>query len=375
MFLLKHEFLSVVTRPLLWIGTLAFCVFLVHLVGHLAIGEEPVTVALYQTPGDSSEMTKWLQQARGLLIQMAGVSIVPPGDEVTSDIANRMVRDQADIAITQTIDGWRFTIKSRSLLEHTQFVRVAQQLGASLSKEKPWAIFVYESLQKRTEGESQSGDWPAKVQIAGITADPGRHARLFIPKTIALLAYFVCFAFACRGMIRDISNNMLPVIVVASRGRWSHLVAAKVLVSVLMGLVTLWLLLGFAALTENFEIKDGVYVSTVIQLIALLVSAMLGVAFSLLCRTEARIYFIGSAYLVLLVLVSGLIARIDPKDKILSWISDLFPLGYAMDSLSTWMFFGLVPAISDAPIHIMLAFLILSTIFVSASVFQFKISI
>ena len=50
--MLKHELLDVAGRPLLWAGVLAFGVFLVHVVGHLAVDEEDVRVAIYQTAAD-----------------------------------------------------------------------------------------------------------------------------------------------------------------------------------------------------------------------------------------------------------------------------------------------------------------------------------
>jgi hypothetical protein len=109
-----------------------------------------------------------------------------------------------------------------------------------------------------------------------------------------------------------------------------------------------------------------------VQVISLVVSALLGLAFSLLARTESRIYLIGSAYLVLLVLLSGLIAKIDPSEKILSLISNVFPLGYAMDMLSDWMFFGLVPNVGHNTTQIMFALLILSIVVVYGSVLYFK---
>jgi ABC-type multidrug transport system permease subunit len=374
MFLLKYEFTEIANRPILWIGTIVFSAFLLHAVAHLAVGETPVTVALYKTPADSTNIDGLLQKARALLLDMAGVTVEDP-KELMTDIASQMLKDQADIAVTENDDGWRFTIKSRSLLEHTQFVRVAQELGESLRKQKPWAVLMFDYLKPNESEKIETKDWPTKVQIAGITADPGRQARLFVPKTIALLAYFVTFAFATRGMIRDISNNMLSTILAASHGGWINLIVSKVIISVMMGLIVLWSLLLFAALTEGFEIKDGLYISTAVQLICLLVSAIIGIILSLLVQTEARIYFVGSAYLVLLILLSGLISRIEPDEAVLSWISNVLPLGYAMDLLSNWMFFGVAPLLDDPSIHTMIAFLVLAMIIVYWSVLRYKRSL
>jgi hypothetical protein len=371
MYLFRHEFMDVVSRPTVWIGALLFCIFLLYSVGHLELEEDQVVVAIYQTPADTPEMTQWFRPAYGLLREMANVQIREPV-MATIDIASQMLKDKAAIAITQTPDGWRFTLRSRSAFEHRQLVRVAQALGASLSKQKPWGLLVKELLVIPEESEYGTQGWPIKIQIAGITADPGRQARLFVPKVIALLANLVAFAFASRSMIRDISNNVLPLILVAIRGRWIFLIMAKLTAAVMIGLLVLWSLIVFTALTQTFEIKNGFTVSTMVQVIGLVISAMLGIAFSLLARTESRIYLIGSAYLILLVLLSGLIAKIDPREKLLAWLSDAIPLGYAMDVLSDWMFFGIVPVLSDAPAQTIFALLILSGLFVYGSVLSFR---
>src|SRR4051812_34410205 len=78
MTLLKHEFIDVASRPLLWIGTLVFCAFLLHAVGHLGIEEDKVDVAVYQTRADSPDTVKWFRPARSLLQEMANVEVREP---------------------------------------------------------------------------------------------------------------------------------------------------------------------------------------------------------------------------------------------------------------------------------------------------------
>lgn len=54
------------------------------------------------------------------------------------------------------------------------------------------------------------------------------------------------------------------------------------------------------------------------------------------------------------------------------WISSTIPLGYAMDILSDWMFFGIVPAFGGSPLQIMAALLLLSLTSVYGAVLYYR---
>lgn len=247
----------------------------------------------------------------------------------------------------------------QELLEHKRLVRLAQVLGASLSKQQPWPLIAYRALQITPDEDVDSG-WPRTVQISGTSADPGPHARVFVPKTVALLSFMAAFAFACRSLLRDISNNTLDTHLVACHGRWHEIVAPKVLVAMIGGLLTYLFLLAFALAAQGFYLKDGFFTVTVFQAFGWMASALFGVTCVMFARTESRIYLLGSGYLILLVLLSGLIAKISEKDIVLSWLASVIPLSYAMDVLSDWMFFGVVPLPSAGTFQIMLALIVVA---------------
>ena len=356
--LLKHELLEFFGRPLLWLGVLIFGVFLVYVVGHLSIEDEDVRVAIYQTGTEDKERLSTIIRAESLAQEMSNIRILER-KTVTGDVASQLLRDNADIAILRTNDGWRFLVKSRSELEHKRLVRTAQALAASLIQQRPWALIIYEALQINSNDELDK-NWPRKAQISGTTADPGSHARVFVPKTIALLSFLAAFAFTCRSMIRDISNNTLNALIAASQGSWLGIVVSKVAVGTIGGLLAYLALLSFAFWTYGFYPKDGFLTIIVFQAFGWVTSALLGMTCTTLAKTESRIYLIGSGYLILLVLLSGLIAKISQQDVVLYWLSSVIPLGYAMDVLSDWMFFGSVPAAGSSGFQIMLSLLIVA---------------
>lgn len=351
--MIKQELSEFFSRPQLWLSVVAFGVFLVHIVAHLSIEEEDIRVSIYQTDADDSERLATINAADAIVQEMSNIKVLER-KPLSGDVTSQLLADNADVAITRTDDGWRFLVRARSELEHKRLVRMAQVLGASLSQQRPWPLIAYAALQIKPDDDVDAG-WPRYVQISGTSADPGAHARVFVPKTIALLSFMAAFAFACRSFLRDISSNVLEINLVACHGRWREIVLPKVLVAVLGGLLTYLVLLAFALVTEGFYIKSGFWIVMIFQALGWVASALFGVTCVMFARTESRIYLLGSGYLILLVMLSGLIAKISDKDVVLSWLASVIPLSYAMDVLSDWMFFGIVPQPGAGTFQIMLA--------------------
>jgi|GEM_PF-2839624 len=369
--MIRRELLEFFNRPQLWLSVMAFGVLLVHIVGHLSIEEEDVRVAIYQTDTENADGLAMVSSAEAIVQEMSNIRVLDR-KTVSGDVASQMLADNVDIAITlihapgdsasssPSQDGWRFLIRARSELEHKRLVRLAQVLGISLNKQQPWPLIAYRALQINPD-EDVDPNWPRTVQISGTAADPGPHARVFVPKTIALLSFMAAFAFACRSLLRDISNNMLDIHLVACHGRWHEIVIPKVLVAVIGGLLSYLVLLAFALVAQGFYLKDGFFTVTVFQACGWIASALFGVTCVMFARTESRIYLLGSGYLILLVLLSGLIAKISEKDVVLSWLASVIPLSYAMDVLSDWMFFGMIPSPGAGSFQIILALIIVAS--------------
>ncbi|WGD48569.1 ABC transporter permease [Bradyrhizobium sp. CB1650] len=368
--MLKQELSEFFSRPLLWLSVMAFGVFLVHVVAHLSIEEEDIRVAIYQTDADNSERLATIIAAEAIVQEMSNIRVLER-KSLSGDVASQLLADNADVAITRTDDGWRFLVKARSELEHKRLVRMAQVLGASLSQQRPWPLIAYSALQI-SPGDDVDPGWPRTVQISGTSADPGAHARVFVPKTIALLSFMAAFAFACRSLLRDISSNVLETYLVACHGRWREIVVPKVLVAVLGGLLTYLVLLTFALVAQGFYLKNGFLTVTIFEAFGWVASALFGVTCVMFARTESRIYLLGSGYLILLVMLSGLIAKISEKDVVLSWLASIIPLSYSMDVLSDWMCFGMVPLLSAGTFQIMLALVIVTSTTTVLSVWHYQ---
>ena len=161
--LLKHELFTIAAQPILWLGTIVSCVFLIYSVGNLRIEGEKVRVAFYQTQADTPAMVETLSIAESYARETADVDIADPSF-VKYDVATEMLRDGVDIAIIRTLDGFAASLRSRSGLEHRRLVRVAQLLGESISQREPWLLIAYEGLSAQ-DGAEYVDEWPKKYQI------------------------------------------------------------------------------------------------------------------------------------------------------------------------------------------------------------------
>lgn len=351
--LILHEFIELATKPLVWLSAIALALFLTYAVGHLRINDDKVVIAFYDTGVSKPDVEEQMRSVQATVQELSNVEVaeIKP---LVKDMATQMVEDGADIAVTRTKDGWRLTLRSRSSLEHQRLVRAAQLLGATIVQKTPWFIIAYKELQAASNVDE-------KIQISGITADPGIHSRIFVAKVIVLIAYFMAFAIVSRSMMRDLASNMTPVLVVASGGDWVAYLLAKLLVGVFFGTMVFSSLLLFSSEIFGFGIKAGLSTILLVQFLWLSASSLVGVALAMIARTEARIYFLAFCYLILLIMLSGLIAKIDDEDVLLKAVSLVFPINYGMDIVSDWMFFGSVPSLSSNSVSALVALLVVSS--------------
>jgi hypothetical protein len=353
--LVLHEIIELAVKPFVWLSAIALSIFLTYAVGHLRINDDGVTIAFYETGSSNPDVEDEMRSVQSTVQELAGVEVAEI-KSLTKDIATQMVEDGADIAVTRTKDGWRLTLRSRSSLEHQRLVRAAQLLGATIVQKTPWFIILYSQLQASADSGAAN-----KIQISGVTADPGIHSRIFVAKVIVLIAYFMAFAMVSRSMVRDFASNITPVLVVASGGDWFAYLLSKLVVGVFFGTMIFSVLLLFSSQVYGFGMKAGLVTIFVVQLLWLSASSLVGISLAMIARTEARIYFLAFCYLILLIVLSGLIAKIDDDDALLKAISLIFPINYGIDIVSNWLFFGSLPSVSSTSISALIALLLVST--------------
>lgn len=398
--LVLRELRDVAYQPLLWLGTVLACLLLIYATGRIDLEEEKAKVMVFTNPSSDIAATDEFDYARTaqLISEVVGVKSLGVA-ELNTDLATAMAQNSVDIAVMRKSSGqsarqsdWRLTVRARSNLEHRRLVRYAQLIGMTVSGDEPWVFRIYKSIYNRTDSLEQlcvdaakfcksplasepdseevcswvsylqrtspeqcyfdsEKSGRAQVAITGLTADPSQQSRVFIPRAIVLISSIVAFAFACRSFLRDISSNMLSVVLVASGNNWFQLMVSKLVAAVLMGSLVMLTLVLFSTWAHGFHIKAGFTALSLVQVAALISSAICGLLCAFLGRTEPRIYLAASFYLILLVLLSGFIAKIEDTSRILNAVSSLLPVRYAIEPMSDWMLFGTEPTLGNENAH------------------------
>lgn len=347
MSLLIFETLEVALRPALLILLFLGLALTIDGVASLDVGEGRIRVVLYSRDDTSRDCQNFLVEAHELLRETVDLDI-SRRPWTQPELAVQMIQDEADLGILCSPDGWRISVIGRSDLEHQRLVRAAQLAAITLSRHEPWFIKVYRELFRGDRDEVQlPTGWPKAVNISNPTTSPGSHARVFLPKIMAMLCHFVAFGFACRSVARDIAGNTLSTIVAASHGRWWPTILARATVASLLSLFVLCFLLALSANRHGFTITAPDATTLAIQLLSLTAGALLGLAASLALRNEIRIIMIALVYFVISFLFSGLISTFNPDRFLFYSLSKALPAGYAMESLTNFMFHGM-SSVSDA---------------------------
>lgn len=338
--MIRFEVLEIAIRPLLWIA-LALALFItLEGVASLDLDEGQPKIVLYYDGNEKNPCDEHLREALIYLRESIDLANAAVGKLGASSLTERMIDDRANIGVFCNGVSWEIAVLARSDLEHHRLVRVAQLVGLTLGNRKPWFIGVYGELFKPIKTDPGPAEWPREVTIANLSADPGPHARLFIPKIIAMLTHFTALGFACRSMVRDLSSNTLLFTVAASGGLWRTVITAKAASAIMMAAAVIGLLLMFSVLRHGFAVRIPSGITIAVQLLSVTFAAFLGLALSLIMRTEAKIMLVALVYFVFAFLFSGLISNISEDNFPIFFLSRSLPLGYAMESASDWFFFG-----------------------------------
>ena len=176
--------------------------------------------------------------------------------------------------------------------------------------------------------------------LVGLTPDPPDHTRAFIPRTICLLVMFIAFVVGSRSVVGETKNNVLHILIAASKGRLLSILGIKALNAVLFSMLAFMTMVVFSALYFGISIKPGFTFVAMLVGVGALTSAILGIVAALVFKDEASSYVAGSVYLLFLFIFSGYIVEIRDDNPIIVIISYLSPLKHLIAPVTAWMNFG-----------------------------------
>jgi len=223
--------------------------------------------------------------------------------------------------------------------------RLGDLVSAASRVESPTsALRSARNLQQRSRREaalpvSLQGAW-LSAQVAPLWAPASAADHALVPGYIALITVFVPFVLASSALVREREAGTLHGLVVVVRRRWLLLIAGKLLLPVLAGLMVAALLLVAASLAFGFGVKPGLATALLVQFVAATVSALFGMVVSTLIESAQEAYAVSAAYLVGLILLTGMIHPLEQSALAVVAVAHVFPLTLSAPALEAWMLAG-----------------------------------
>jgi hypothetical protein len=200
----------------------------------------------------------------------------------------------------------------------------------------------------KTRGICKSKDSPSLESIVSLFSDPQTHTRVFVPRTICLLAVFIAFIVSCRSWMQETHNRSLIVAASITHGRIVTLIIAKLIVTLSFSLLLVVVLLEISHFHFDMSIKPGLFMMLVTVAIGSLSSAMLGLVVALIVKNEVAAYAVGSLYLLVLFILSGYIDDLKEGSSLFAVFSYVLPLKYMIAPFTSWMLLGTTASLYKA---------------------------
>jgi ABC-type multidrug transport system permease subunit len=247
---------------------------------------------------------------------------------------------KAEIALVWN-EGWHFFLRP-GVNDRDRLRALAFQMAVSMGVEKPWQIKMLEASFEDS-GSSDGFDLSMLARFRMTPLGPSED-RLFadlIPRVIALVVVFMPFLFACQTVVREKETGMLATLLVAPNVGWWSIVAGKILATVFISTANLLVLLLAAIAMFDVPIRTGVWPVFGMQVLAILVSTLFGLAASTLVGTHRQAYFLSAIYAFCLIFLTGLIFPLERAIDTVNSLSHLLPLTFSLGPLTEWMTNGI----------------------------------
>jgi len=154
------------------------------------------------------------------------------------------------------------------------------------------------------------------------------------PPLLALIPFIVMFLVTSVTTLRERSSGTLERLLAMPTGKLDFLGGyaiafglAATVQSVVAVLLCVWVL--------DLEVAGPVWMLTVVAVADAVLGTALGLFVSAFARTEFQAVQFMPAIVIPQILLCGLFIDRDEMPPVLSWISDLLPLSYAVDAMNT----------------------------------------
>jgi len=156
--------------------------------------------------------------------------------------------------------------------------------------------------------------------------------------TLVLILCFLPFVLAAPSFIREREAHTLEVLLAAPGIDGRAVLTGKWLFVVAVTLTELLLLMVVVQSVYGIQIKPGFLAMIGLLLPAILATTLLGLAVSLLVRTQAQTGMASALYFLAITLLTGFLLPLEASSVLIRRISQIFPLTAVLPVFKAWTF-------------------------------------
>jgi ABC-type transport system involved in multi-copper enzyme maturation permease subunit len=321
-----------------WLALLVLPLLLIGLAGDLSVRDKALRTYIEPATGATPDATR----LRGIFADLQGVSLV---DEERAGRPVWSFMDEAGLdiaavwqptALAGSGGSWFLYIQPFYTYQDRNLSTLALLVQAGVKLDRVWWV-----------GALADGDAARSLtlQIVKRNGTPPATSAWLVPRVIAIVVSVVAFLVASGAWVRERELGTLPLLVISPHVGWRAMFFGKLLLPLLAGIVLLALSLIFAAALYRFGLKSGMPGMLAIQALAVLAVTLQGLMVSALVVSQYQAYVAAAAYLVALLLLTGLLFPIGEGSATAQALASLFPLTFAMPALDAWLTFGVIPSL------------------------------
>ncbi|MCU7940370.1 MAG: ABC transporter permease [gamma proteobacterium symbiont of Bathyaustriella thionipta] len=232
-------------------------------------------------------------------------------------------------------DGWRVVVRPSNDEERIVLLELARRIALSIGFKMPLEAMLLSSAVEQPE---------IQVQVLDFGTNPAPGDAYLVPRMIALITIFIPFLMAVSTIARDKENGTIGVLLIAPNVGWRNLIIGKTLTCLFVAVISLLLLIIAAVAIFNMSVQSGFpggFRGMGLQLLAIMVSTLQGLAASALVRSQFQAYLVSTVYAFCLVFLTGLLFPLEQATETVRFASLFFPLTFSREPLEEALLLGL----------------------------------
>ena len=232
-------------------------------------------------------------------------------------------------------DGWRVLVRPVNDDERLLLLDLAHRIALSISFEVP-----YETMLLTSNADLLG----VQVQVLDFGTNPKPSDAYLVPRMIALIVIFIPFLMAVSTIARDRENGTIGILLVAPGVGWRNLIIGKATTCIFVAMISLFLLIIASVSVFDLSVQSGFPIGLWelgLQLLAIMVSMLQGLAASALVRSQFQAYLLSTVYAFCLVFLTGLLFPLEQATETVRYASLFFPLTFSLEPLEQTLLLGL----------------------------------